>query len=133
MAERIPKIDRSVFANLASLSGSNNSFLIDLISNFNTDAENDIRGMESSVAGRDWDAFRDYAHALKGGALYLGLARLAELSANAQHIEKAEFENNGITHILNIRQAADDALSELEIINSDLLKCEADRDQLVTR
>jgi two-component system sensor histidine kinase RpfC len=134
IADQLPVIDRSVFADLTSLSGGNNSFLIELIGNFNTDAENDIRGLETSVASHDWDAFRDYAHALKGGALYLGLARLAELSANAQHVEKDEFGQNGITHILNIRQAADEALSELEIISSKLQECpEANQDQLVTR
>jgi two-component system sensor histidine kinase RpfC len=120
IANELPVIDGNVFADLTSLSGGNNAFLIELISNFKTDAENDIRGLETSVASHDWDAFRDFAHALKGGALYLGLARLAELSATAQHIEKDEFDQNGITHILSIRQAADDALCELEIISSKL-------------
>ena len=113
-ADDLQILDENEFEKLTSLSAGNNAFMNELISNFETDADNDIRGLESSVASHDWEAFRDYAHALKGGALYLGLARLAHLSVSAQHIEEGEFRQNGITHILNIRQAADDALLALE-------------------
>ncbi|MGB5299569.1 MAG: hypothetical protein WBN48_12645, partial [Thiogranum sp.] len=62
---------------------------------------------------RDWLAFRDSAHALKGAAMYLGLHQLTELTIEAQVMDQEGFELNGIRQIQTIQQATDTALQVL--------------------
>ena len=107
-------VDAAEFDNLVMLADDNQNFIREIIGNFETDAFEDIRGMEASIARHDWHSFKDYAHALKGSALYLGLGQLAHLSLTAQNIEREEFEHNGIACILTIRSAADDAIHSLK-------------------
>jgi HPt (histidine-containing phosphotransfer) domain-containing protein len=85
----------------------------DMIVNFERDAEQDINGLEAAIARHDWQEFRDSAHALKGAALYLGLKRLAQLSAQAQNLDREEFELHGIARIQELRGAAETALAAL--------------------
>jgi len=112
-ANALPVINDSEFEGLVSLAGGNQAFITDLIRNFETDAGNDIRGLEVAVASQDISQFRDYAHALKGGALYLGLAKLALLSLEAQQIEEEAFRCTGIACVQAIQLAADDAIRAL--------------------
>jgi two-component system sensor histidine kinase RpfC len=108
-----PVLDETEFGNLVSLAAGNQDFLVELIRNFEADAANDIRELEAAVANRDWTAFRDSAHALKGGALYLGLSRLARLSLEAQMLEQDEFDREGIAFLRNIQRAAGEAIHAL--------------------
>ncbi len=85
----------------------------DMIANFERDAEQDVNGLEAAVARRDWQGFRDSAHALKGAALYLGLTQLAALSAEAQNLDQDAFERSAIENIQSIRCAVDTALKLL--------------------
>lgn len=57
--------------------------------------------------------FRDFAHALKGGALYLGLSKLAQLSLEAQQMDEETFRNTGVACVQALQQAADDAIRTL--------------------
>jgi two-component system sensor histidine kinase RpfC len=109
-----PVINDEEFEGLVSLAGGNQAFITDLIRNFETDAGNDIRGLEAAVASNDLSQFRDYAHALKGGALYLGLSRLAQLSMEAQFMDEDAFRQTGIASVQAIQQAADDAITALQ-------------------
>ncbi|MGC1953547.1 MAG: Hpt domain-containing protein, partial [Gammaproteobacteria bacterium] len=92
---------------------NNNNFITEMINNFKTDAHQDIQGMEKAVAGRDWQLFRDYAHALKGAAMYMGLSRLVHLSLAAQNIERDDFDHNGVARVIKIRNAVYEAIREL--------------------
>lgn len=109
----LPVINDNEFECLISLAGGNQAFITDLIRNFETDARNDIRGLEEAVANHDLSKFRDFAHALKGGALYLGLPKLAQLSLEAQQIEEDAFRYTGITCIQALQRAADDGIVAL--------------------
>jgi two-component system sensor histidine kinase RpfC len=113
--EDLPVLNEDELDKLVELTDGDNSFIIELIKNFETDASNDLQGLESAVAGHNRTAFRDHAHALKGCALYLGLTRLAHLSRIAQDVDEDEFDNkNGIAHVQTINCATSDALQSLQ-------------------
>ncbi|MDH3899626.1 MAG: ATP-binding protein [Gammaproteobacteria bacterium] len=112
-SDALPVINETEFESLVRLAGDNRAFITDLISNFETDAGNDIRGLEAAIANHDLSKFRDFAHALKGGALYLGLSKLAQLSLEAQQIEEDNFRRTGVACVQALQQAADDAISSL--------------------
>jgi two-component system sensor histidine kinase RpfC len=109
----VPVIDEEELGKLQLLSGGDGEFMRDMIVNFERDAEQDINGLEAAIARHDWQEFRDSAHALKGAALYLGLKRLAQLSAQAQNLDREEFELHGIARIQELRGAAETALAAL--------------------
>jgi len=106
-------IDNEELEKLKLLAGGDGNFMRDMVANFERDAEQDINGLELAVARRDWQGFRDSAHALKGAALYLGLRQLAALSAEAQNLDQKAFERLGIEKIQTIRRAADSAVKAL--------------------
>ncbi|UCC55574.1 MAG: response regulator, partial [Gammaproteobacteria bacterium] len=112
-ADALPVINDAEFESLLRLAGGNQTFIADLISNFETDAVNDIRGLEAAIANHDLVKFRDFAHALKGGALYLGLSKLAQLSLEAQQMDEETFRNTGVACVQALQQAADDAIRTL--------------------
>lgn len=112
-SDELPVINETEFEGLVSLAGGNQTFITDLIRNFETDTDNDIRGLEAAVANHDLSQFRDFAHAMKGCALYLGLSKLAQLSLEAQQTEEDAFRRTGIARVRALQQAADDAISAL--------------------
>lgn len=106
-------IDDEDFEKLELLGGGDDQFMRDIITNFEGDANRDIRALESALANHDLIAFRDSAHALKGAAMYLGLKQLAALSAQAQNMREQDFPDNGITGLRLLQQATDNALDAL--------------------
>jgi HPt (histidine-containing phosphotransfer) domain-containing protein len=112
-SELTPLVDEAAFDNLLSLVDNNSNFIAEMINNFRTDAHQDIQGMEKAVAGHEWQLFRDYAHALKGAALYLGLSQLVQLSLAAQNIDRDDFDHNGVARVITIRDAVYEAIREL--------------------
>lgn len=106
-------VDNDELERLQLLAGDDGNFMRDMIANFERDAEQDVNGLEAAVARRDWQGFRDSAHALKGAALYLGLTQLAALSAEAQHFDQQAFERHAIEKIQSIKRAVDAALKVL--------------------
>lgn len=112
--DKLPVVDDNEVEKLSLLAGTDPDFLSDIVANFETDAGQDIRGLEIAVANRDWAAFQEYAHALKGAAMYLGLSRLVALSLAAQRLSEHEFERAGIEQVRALRQATDAALKALQ-------------------
>ena len=106
-------IDDGDIEKLELLGGGDDQFMRDIITNFEGDANRDIRALESALANHDLIAFRDSAHALKGAAMYLGLKQLAALSAQAQNMREQDFPDNGITGLRLLQQATDNALDAL--------------------
>ncbi len=106
-------IDGEEFEKLELLGDGDDQFMRDIITNFESDANRDLRVLESALADQDLVAFRDSAHALKGAAMYLGLKQLAALSAQAQNIREADFPGNGIAGLRRLQQATDTALEAL--------------------
>ena len=113
-SDQTPLIDEAAFDNLLSLVDNNSNFITEMIHNFKTDAHQDIQGMEKAVAGHEWQLFKDYAHALKGAAMYMGLRQLVQLSLAAQNIQKDDFNRNGVTHVIAIRDAVYEAIRQLQ-------------------
>ncbi|MFW2439246.1 MAG: Hpt domain-containing protein, partial [Arenicellales bacterium] len=109
-----PVVDDEELDKLKLLAGEDNNFMHDIIVNFQNDAKRDIRGLELAVASRDWLAFRDSAHALKGAAMYLGFYQLTELTIEAQAMDQEVFERSGISQVQTIQQATDTALQVLQ-------------------
>ena len=112
--ESLPALDADEFEKLENLTQGNPDFVIELIRNFETDARNNLEGLESALAAHNLAAYRDHAHALKGCALYLGLTRLAHLSKIAQNTGSDEFDNNGIAQVQAISHATNEAMELLE-------------------
>jgi len=108
-----PVVDDEELDKLKLLAGDDSNFMREIIVNFENDAKRDIRCLELAVANRDWLAFRDSAHALKGAAMYLGFHQLTELTIAAQSMEQDAFDRNGISQIQTIQQATDTALQVL--------------------
>jgi len=118
-AALLPVIDDEEFKKLELLGGVDDQFMRDIITNFESDANRDIRALELAVANHDWTGFRDNAHALKGAAMYLGLQQLAALSMQAQNMSGEAFLAGGVAQLKTLRQATDVALQSLrERINS---------------
>jgi len=110
----MPALDVKEFNKIAMLADGNTDFTHKLVNNFETDARQDLQGLETAVAAHDWTAFRDHAHALKGCALYLGLPQLAQLSLDAQNIDLEEFNQNGIARIQELNHSTDVAIRLLQ-------------------
>jgi two-component system sensor histidine kinase RpfC len=108
-----PVVDDQELEKLKRLAGDDNNFMHDIVVNFEDDARRDIQALELAVANRDWLAFRDAAHALKGSAMYLGFHQLTKLAIAAQAMNQHAFEINGISQVKGIQQAADRALQVL--------------------
>ena len=119
VAESLPVIDAEAFEKLEILGGGDDQFMRDIITNFEADANRDIRALESAVANHDLVTFRDSAHALKGAAMYLGLQQLAASSAQAQELSEQGFIDHGVSELRILRKATDTALEALrERVNS---------------
>ncbi|VAW75847.1 hypothetical protein MNBD_GAMMA15-2523 [hydrothermal vent metagenome] len=117
--ETLPIVDAEEFEKLELLGAGDDQFMRDIITNFEGDANRDLRALESSVANRDLITFRDSAHALKGAAMYLGLQQLAALSTRAQELHEQDFLSKGVSELRTLRQATDIALETLrERVNS---------------
>ena len=112
-AENAGTFDPSEFDKLVDLSGGDIGFIRDIVNNFISDTNENIRQLETAISRHDWLTFRDKAHALKGSSLYLGLTRLAELGKELQDIEQGDFEKNGIERVIETRKAADAAFKVL--------------------
>jgi len=106
-------IDDEEFKKLELLGGGDDQFMRDIVTNFEGDANRDIRALEAALANHDLVGFRDSAHALKGAAMYLGLQQLAALSVQAQNIREQDFPGGGIDQLRRLQQAIDTALEAL--------------------
>jgi two-component system sensor histidine kinase RpfC len=74
-----PTIDVSVLHDLANLS-PDPTFVKRLIDGFHSDAERLVRDITSALTERKYEAVRDLAHALKGGAASVGATQLMQLA-----------------------------------------------------
>ena len=107
--------NESEFNKLSELSGDDPDFVSDIIENYISDTNENIRSLEAAVAQGDWLKFRDLAHALKGSSLYLGLIGLAHLAREAQDISREDFSNQGIARVIGLRKSADSAFELLRV------------------
>ena len=114
-ANVVPVVDDEELDKLRLLAGDDSDFMRDILANFENDAARDIRSLELAVANRDWLAFRDSAHALKGAAMYLGLHQLTKITTDAQLLDQETFNIDGISQIQLIQNATNTALQVLRM------------------
>jgi two-component system sensor histidine kinase RpfC len=84
-----PPVDVAVLNDLCQLS-SDPTFISRLLTGFKSDANRLIAEISSALAERRYDALRDSAHALKGGAASVGANQLSQL---ARRLEKASADS----------------------------------------
>jgi two-component system, sensor histidine kinase RpfC len=80
-----PSIDPAVLEELAKIS-SDPTFVERLIRGFTSDAQRILQATVDAFAKRNYEAVKDSAHAMLGGAMSVGAVQLAQV---AQRIEKA--------------------------------------------
>lgn len=105
-------IDYQILDDVIKLS-QGNDFLRRLLINLERDSQQLIQGMEESIKCRDFNHFKELAHALKGSAAHLGLKELTTLSSTAQHMSDSEIKARGNTHIDQVQQAFGRAMTAL--------------------
>jgi two-component system sensor histidine kinase RpfC len=111
----VPPLDPKVIEELAHLS-SDASFLDRLMRGFQADTNRLVEELSSALAQRRYDAAKDTAHALKGGAASVGASQLMQI---ATRIEKAGHESlrlrsaQLIEELLQASHRAMDAVNEL--------------------
>jgi len=83
-----PPVDPLVLADLSRLS-SDPTFVERLVAGFQSDCDRLVREINTALAGRRYEAAKDAAHALKGGAGGVGASQLVQF---AIRLEKASHE-----------------------------------------
>jgi two-component system sensor histidine kinase RpfC len=81
-----PLLDYRTLESLRSLS-ADNTFLLDLINGFLSDAEALINDMESAAASKDYKRFGELAHAFKGSSGSIGATKLEKLCSESQQVK----------------------------------------------
>lgn len=107
-----PLVDTEVLRDLCALS-SDPTFVGRLLSGFKEDTDRLVKEITSSITNRKYEAIRDSAHALKGGAASVGASQLSQLarklenaSGDALRLRAAQW----IEEILKTSQLTNDAL-----------------------
>lgn len=84
-----PVLDLEILKDLAALS-SDPTFIKRLLAGFKADTDRLVKEITSALTERKYDAIRDSAHALKGGAASVGACQLSQL---AKRFEAASTES----------------------------------------
>ncbi|HEX6002984.1 MAG TPA: ATP-binding protein [Burkholderiales bacterium] len=113
-----PLIDVQVLRDLFALS-SDPTFVERLLAGFKSDTDRLVREMTSALADRKYDAVKDPAHALKGGAASVGAAQLAQL---ARRLEKAPTETLRLKAAQWIEELLKTSQASLEVLDRYLIE-----------
>ena len=108
-----PPIDREVLNDLARIS-TDPTFVERVVVGFRSDAERLVNEAVDAISLRRYEAVKDIAHALKGGAASVGATQLTQL---ARRIEKAGHESlrlKAAQWIEELQQTTHRALAELD-------------------
>jgi two-component system sensor histidine kinase RpfC len=108
-----PPVDQDVLNDLARIS-PDPTFVERLIVGFHSDTERLVSELVEAISQRHYEAVKDIAHALKGGAASVGATQLAQL---ARRFEKANHDSlrlKAAQWIEELRQTSRRALVELD-------------------
>jgi two-component system sensor histidine kinase RpfC len=108
-----PPIDLEVLDDLARIS-KDSTFVERLIRGFRSDTERLVSSIVESLSTRQYEAVKDAAHALKGGAASVGATELTQF---AKRIEKANHESlrlRAAQWIEELQQVSNRALTQLD-------------------
>ena len=106
-------LDPSVLDELASL-GMGKTFEADFIGQCIADARLALAKMRQTGTERDWEQFRDHAHAMKGIAGNLGLVQCAGLSGALMRMTAFELERDWRRHCESLTQRLHDGEQALQ-------------------
>ena len=81
-------LDMNVFHNLKDSTGAD--FILELLSAFFEDAENQMEQMRTSMATQDVETFRRAAHSLKSNAATFGAMELSSLARELETMARNE-------------------------------------------
>ena len=108
-----PLIDDEVLRDLCSLS-SDPTFVERLLTGFKSDTDRLVREITAALTERKYEAVRDSAHALKGGAASVGATQLTQL---ARRLEKAPPESLRMKTAQWIEELLKTSQSSLEMLD----------------
>lgn len=109
---RNPVLNQASLKELEEL-GYGSDFLMDLIQGFIAGGDMLVEEMESAYQKRDYIAFRDVAHALKGNAGSVGASSLYKACYNAERIGRDEYDTQGEALVRVVRDEFGRASSAL--------------------
>jgi two-component system sensor histidine kinase RpfC len=96
-----PTLDVSVLAELDRLS-RNPTSLLEVIETFETEGETLLAHIAETVAARNYSAFTEWVHALKGNAMNVGATRLAATCQRAEAAGVLDFRQQGVARVREI-------------------------------
>ena len=105
--------DKDVLFNLVELCGEAH-IREKLVPIFAHDVAAELKSLEGSLRSREYQYFRNNAHALKGTAASLGVARLAQLADIAMSADSETIARDGMTWLGRMQAEFETAKIELE-------------------
>ena len=89
--------------------GKGETFLADLVANFNQESRQILQHMEQSVEQTDVRRFRDLGHTIKDSAGSLGIFELYQLGVRATRLYSSDFPDSAMRLLKDLRQCCDDS------------------------
>ena len=109
-----PTIDADVLGDLGRLS-NDPTFVERLVAGFRGDTEKLVRTISDALARRNYEAVKDAAHALKGGAGSVGAIQLVQLAIRLEKAGHDTLRIKAASWTEELARAADAALTTLEM------------------
>jgi two-component system sensor histidine kinase RpfC len=107
------RLDESALEKLSRLS-TGSDFVRELVEGFTRDGARLMTDLHGAVAARDYPAFQDAAHALKGTASELGGLQLVRLCAEAQKLKPYDMAGSKFSTLaVRIESCFDDTCAKL--------------------
>jgi two-component system sensor histidine kinase RpfC len=110
-----PVLDVSVLAELDRLC-RNPTKLVAVIEAFESEGETLLAHIAATVAARNYAAFMEWVHALKGNAMNIGAMRLAAACQHAETAGVLDFRQQGVKHVSEIGEQLDTARQALRAL-----------------
>ncbi len=98
------ELDESVLDDLVQLGG--HAFVQDLLASFEEESTRLVRDVEGALDARDYGAWHDHLHKLKGGARDVGANRLAQRCAEGERLRPYEMSGQDARQKLDAVRAA---------------------------
>lgn len=111
--DEVPVLDAEVVGELARLYESPEE-LARLLETFEMDGTRLLDQLQTSVGARDYAAFREFMHALKGNSANIGAYRLSRLCMEMEGVSEIEFYRDGKQMLARIQGAFAEAMRALQ-------------------
>jgi two-component system sensor histidine kinase RpfC len=115
LAGALPVLDHDCLERLRQLDDQD-GFVATVINDFLEDADQLVRQIGQAAAGRDADAFRDCAHALRSSAAHIGATAIFELCLAWRRITPDELAEHGASHAARLEAAFEQLRAALRTV-----------------